>query len=600
MSKKHLWRRSFAKSATVRFICAPGLVDAAKEHAPLTRLRRACLIAHERSALLGLSRRFGHFLLRSSLSTYGTFFLLFSLFCILGRLIVGRFSFFELWFPTCLVLLVASIFLLHAKQSLSHAIGNSFLGRWLLFSVCRMPQDRFVFGEERGEERRWWTLFAALTLGVIGIWISPVLLFLFPLVLLCVALLQAVPELLWLAFLCLLPFLNLLVHTTAVLFIAVLAGELLWIGKVACGHRERHGGIVSRLVFLFGILPFLSGLFGLGGISTLLRGVVASVLVLSYFPLESFFSKPLWRRRAWIGIAFSAMITSILGILQYFFGDLELRWVDVARFSDIGGRVTSLFSNPNVLAVYLLLLFPLSLSGMLQKQEETKLRFFFGLSAASELLCILLTWSRGAWLGCLFALVMLLLLHGKTSRRILGWSLLPIGIWLPFLPHNIVNRFSSIATVRESSIQYRIYTWQGVCRMLARHPFGIGVGEEAFFALYRNFAVSGTETVPHTHNLLLQIAVELGMGGILCFGAVLVTFFGAVLGFLYKNGKSASACSVIGGFCAILGALVMGFFDWIWYHYGLLWLFWTVLAATVGMMRDLQDNDLERSFFSYL
>ena len=593
--RKNFWKRSFEQSATADLLCMSGVIGVAKERAAMSRLRRACLIAREKSCLFGMLSRLGCFLLRGSLSAYGAFFLLLSLFCILGRLIIGRFSFFESWFPTCLVLLASSVLLLHAKQSLSHAIGNSLLGRWFLFSVCRMPQDRFVFGEEMGEERRWLTLFMALTVGVIAIWISPAFLFLVPLVLLCFAILQTVPELLWLLLLFLLPFLNWLAHPTALLCGIVFVGEVLWIEKTASGRRERPGGTLSCLVFLFGVLLLLGGVFGMGGRISLLRGAVAAVLVFAYFPLESFFANSIWRERAFCGIASSQMMISMIGILQYFFGNLELRWVDVSRFSDIGGRVTSLFSNPNVLAVYLLLTVPISMSRVFKKGAKMQTRLLFCVSAVSGLACIILTWSRGAWLGILASLGVFLLLYGKESRRVLRWALLPIVIWLPFLPHNIVNRFSSIAMLTESSIRYRIYTWQGCLRMLARHPFGIGVGEEAFLAIYRNFAVSGTETVPHTHNLFLQISLELGVGGILCFLVILFLLLQAVLRFLYtSDGESQESCAVLGGFCSLLGALVMGFFDWIWYHYGLLWLFWAVLAATVGVMQEGMENEFGR------
>jgi putative inorganic carbon (HCO3(-)) transporter len=187
-------------------------------------------------------------------------------------------------------------------------------------------------------------------------------------------------------------------------------------------------------------------------------------------------------------------------------------------------------------------------------------------------------------------LAVFFLLYGKESRRTFLISLIPIAIWLPFFPHSVVNRFSSIATVTESSISYRLYTWQSTLRLLWAHPFGIGIGEDSFSAVYRNFAISGTETVMHAHNLFLQIAIELGVGGLLCLLAILLFFLQTVCRVFFQPERTMPLGVILGGFCAILGALVMGMFDYIWYQYGLLWLFWVMVALTVGAIREVDEK----------
>ena len=284
-----------------------------------------------------------------------------------------------------------------------------------------------------------------------------------------------------------------------------------------------------------------------------------------------------------LSLCLSALIIASVGIVQYFFTDLELKWVDVARFSDIGGRVTSLFANPNVLAEYLLLTFPVILGEGMVARHSARIRCLFWLAVLLEFGCLILTWSRGAWLGAIASTFLFLLLYSKKSRRILLWVLVPVLIWIPLLPHSIVNRFSSIGVLTESSIRYRLYTWQGTLRMLMAHPFGIGVGEEAFFRIYPSFAVSGTETVMHTHQLFLQILTELGIFGWICFFAVLFFFTQAVLSVYRGFGNQDDSKQLVGGFCAIFGTLVMGLFDYVWYHCGIFWLFWVIFAQAATL-----------------
>lgn len=561
-------------------------------------VRRACLHARDRSVFLFVARRIGDLFLRGSLRSYGLFLILSSLFCILVRLAIGAFSIADVGLIVCVALIAASVFLLHARQSLSYAIEKSVFLSWLFFSVCRFPQDRFAIGEIHGRDRPWITLSISVPIGLLASIVQPMYLILFALATCIFLLAVAVPELIFLIAIFLFPFLNLLPHTTLLLTGLVLTGDILWLCKALCGHRDYQFGVLQFFLLLFGAFLFLGGVFGAGGFPSFERAGLMTVLLMSYFPLASICSQKVWRRRILLMLCLSAFAVSFFGIGQYFFGDLELKWVDVARFSDIGGRVTSFFSNPNVLAVYLILTFPLLLGESTYNELSPRLRFFFLITVLLELACLIFTWSRGGWLGAIASALVFMLLCSKKSMKILFLSIIPMIVWLPFLPHNVVNRFASIGMLNESSIRYRFYTWQGVARMLYAHPFGIGVGEEAFFTVYQGFALSGIETVMHTHNLFLQIAVELGIMGLICFLVVLFFFFQSVFECLHVCRRLNFSRLTLGGLCSVVGVLVMGFFDHVWYHYGLFWLFWIVIALTSGTVQEkMQYFDEGRRLF---
>ena len=168
---------------------------------------------------------------------------------------------------------------------------------------------------------------------------------------------------------------------------------------------------------------------------------------------------------------------------------------------------------------------------------------------------------------------------------------IPIGASVGFLPHAVRNRFSSIGALSESSIRYRLYTWRGVLRMLADHPFGIGVGAQAFSQTYVRYSVSGTETVMHAHNLFLRIMCDLGLAGVLTFSFFLMCLLFRVIGRLQSLPTGESRLLTLSCFSSLLGCLIMGLFDDVWYHFGLTALFFIVCALLMHVDESVEGVD---------
>ena len=316
------------------------------------------------------------------------------------------------------------------------------------------------------------------------------------------------------------------------------------------------------LVLLILLLQISKALIGYG---RAIDALTAALLTSIWFFARRFWSEANEKVFAFFS-SISLLIVSAIGVGQYALGMAEVRWVDASRFGDIGGRVTSIFSNPNILAVYLVLYFPLSLWATFSPKNNVRMRVFYAISAAFGGVCILLTWSRGAWLALFLELFLFLLLCSSKTRRLLFFSPLLL-LAVPLLPNNVKGRLYSIGDLGESSIRYRLQTWQGTWQMLAAHPFGIGVGERAWRAIYPHFAVSGTGTVMHAHNVFLQVATELGFVGLIVFSILLGKAF--LSAFKRKNFMPLAA---------VAGALVMGSFDHLWYYPGMLVPFFAFLS----------------------
>lgn len=581
----------FAKSVGVQWLCNASsrleghfrqgafrtLSDAEDgHHAWQFRLRRSTLQSAENSAILRFVRWIANTVFQTSVSSVGFFLLFCGAFSVL--LGVSHLAlFFGKWRLTASVLLMAaSLPLLSSNHSVYYALTHSLIAGTFLFDFCAIPKDRYM-GERAGKARH---LQMVILSGIIafGVGMVPlkVLLFL-ALFLLSLLLFAEIPELFTCLILFSFPFLRLIADSGAILGGMIVCNDLLWLRKALCGKRILRFGAIDWTILLLSLLFLFGGLFGAGGKEGVKNGILLSVLLSFWYPVTDFFSQKKWKYRGIFVWKLAALIAASWGIAEYFFADLELRFVDVSRFSDLGGRVMGPFSNPNFFAEYLLLGIPFFLAGALDTTEKMRSRMLHAVGTAWLLLALLFTWTRGAWLGCLVAVLLLFVVYSKTSFGILLLATLPVISALPLLPHRITNRFLSIGSFTESSIRYRLYTWKGVLRMICENPWGIGTGDAAFHRIYPGYAVSGTESVMHAHQLGLQICTELGLPGFLTvsFFLLQILFF-AARGLRTFQGRTRALFT--GAMCALVGIWIMGFFDDVWYHSGLFCMFFVICS----------------------
>ena len=545
------------------------------------RFRRRVLCWQQESLLRRGIREACGWMLRGSVGSYGVFLLIFGTVSLCVYWLTGNVSPASTRMLVPLIAVICSLPLLHSLRSCSWAIRRGWLLRRFLLDFCGLPESSFG-REDRGEERRLAPVLPGILAGLLTVFLHPGLvaaLFALPP---AAALLASVPELALLGVMLVFPFLGLGAHPSALLAGLLLVCDLLWAGKLISGRRQAGFGRTDLLVLLLAALFAGAGLVGSAG--TVSGGLLpAFLLVSAWVPVRALSGSALWQRRCVCALLTGMTGCALLGLWQYFSGRAELRWLDLSRFGDVGGRVSVLFGNPNLLAVFLLLALPPALGELLAPGGSLPRRLFAGAAFVTGSLCLLLTWSRGAWLGWLTALLLMLLLHSRRSLSCLLLLPLPLAAGLPLLPHSVVNRFGSIGSLSESSARFRWYTWRGVLRLLRARPWGVGAGEAAFRAVYPAYAVSGTERVMHTHQLFLQTAVQLGLPGLLVLLLILWQLLRRTAAFCRRKPERAGRARLLGAAGAVAGALVMGMFDDIWYHGGLFWLFWAVCALLLNL-----------------
>lgn len=264
------------------------------------------------------------------------------------------------------------------------------------------------------------------------------------------------------------------------------------------------------------------------------------------------------------------------GILQYIFrwGYQSAAWVDSDMFSGIEFRVPSTLENPNMLGQYFLLAIPLGGAKLLSSREWGA-RIFYLCCCGLMCVCMLLTFSRGAWLGLLFAGAVFFVF--LNPRLMLLAPIALIALYF-ILPDTVISRFTSIGDLSDDSTSYRLYIWLGTLAMLKDYWLcGIGPGEDAFNMVYPAYSYNAI-TAPHSHNLFLQIVCDAGITALVVFILLLFVYFRMLCSALSREKDWTSRMLQIAFTSGACGFMVQAMTDYSFYNYRVMFLFFVFLA----------------------
>ena len=275
----------------------------------------------------------------------------------------------------------------------------------------------------------------------------------------------------------------------------------------------------------------------------------------------------------------AGVAVSLYGCAQYVLGVTgAAAWVDSDMFSSITTRVYATLQNPNVLAEYLLLVIPFAAAGVMTARRWWG-RVLYVLAFGVMCVCMLLTMSRGGWLGLLFAGAVFLVL---IDRRFILLGLVALAALYFVLPETVIERFTSIGDLSDGSTSYRLSIWLGTVSMLKDYWLcGVGPGVAAFNMVYPAYSFNSV-AAPHAHNLFLQIMCDCGVCGLVVFLIILFLFFRVTCGALSRETDRVSRYGLIAAISAMCGFLVQSMTDHSFYNYRVLLLFWIFTA--VGLL----------------
>ena len=552
-------------------------------------LRRRLLKCFDESLTMTALKRTIGFFRFCSLNFYGTFFATFGAYSVIITVIKASvsdsgisadlFASRTLW--SSLIIFLTSLPLLASKRSLLSLVSESVTLRALFEDGLGVPEDKF---SEMPRKRIKGAYFAAVIVGMLA---SGVTYFADPLTVIgaiafvfAVCLFISFPEIGVIVTIFIAPFLGFVERPSTILAVMVGITAVSYFLKFIVGKRAFTVRLADVMVLLLGILLLFGGVITAGGAKSLSSAVMYTVLILSYFLVVNLMNTREWLDRCIAAVAVPSGLIAAIGILGYATVNMPAKWIDTEMFADIGSRAVSTFDNPNMLATYLLMTAPFIWMYLRRRETSGSGRVIALVGGAASVICMVLTWSRGGWLGIITAAVIFLLINYRYVLKYFIAVGLLSPVWLMLLPNNIINRFTSIGNLADSSTYYRLYTWKGTLKLLAEHFVGgIGVGHSAFSQIYPLYAYVGTEITMHSHNLFLELAVEIGIMGLLVFliavFMILQRGFGCIK---YHSDDRNAVAAVSAAIAGVAGALVHGMVDHIWYNYRVFFMFWIVAA----------------------
>lgn len=348
---------------------------------------------------------------------------------------------------------------------------------------------------------------------------------------------------------------------------------------------DRNAGIcpapLNAHIGLYTFVVFWSTATSVNLTGSLFPGLLTMAFVLFYFGVTSAGLEKHLNHVLWLLLAVGTAV-SLYGFYQFANPEQYSNvWTDTDLFSTIAFRVYSTLENPNVLGEYLLLIIPIGCAMLLCDQSWGK-RLACLAAVGIMGVCLILTYSRGCYLGLLAAAAVFLVL---LDRRFLFLGLIAVALCPLYLPESVISRFTSIGNLADTSTSYRVRIWFGVLDMLRDYGFsGVGFGSAAFNTVYPAYAYHGV-TAQHAHNLFLQILCDSGIVGLAAFLGLIVSFYRMMLTALRYETDRRARLLQIGGTCSVTGFLVQSLTDYTFYNYRVMLLFFAVLGLCVLFTR---------------
>ncbi|MFN9645424.1 MAG: IctB family putative bicarbonate transporter [Cyanobacteriota bacterium] len=313
------------------------------------------------------------------------------------------------------------------------------------------------------------------------------------------------------------------------LTLLIAACGLLWL---LWGLRTRPGPLGQLNGWLLAVLAVAVVATGFSPVPlAAFKGLMKLVSYLGVYALmnQLLRAAPLWWDRITAALLAGSLLTSVLGIRQLYgdAGGALARWSDANSVAQGTVRIYSTLDNPNLLGGYLLPILPLAAVAVLRWTGWTR-RLYALAAFVLGVVALVLTYSRGAWMGMVASLALLgLLLSFRVTRSwpplwrrvlpvvLLGGGALVLVVLVTQVEPLRVRVMSLVAGREDSSNNFRMNVWTSALEMVRDRPWiGIGPGNTIFnliYPLYQQpkFNALSASSIP------LEWLVEAGVPGLI-------------------------------------------------------------------------------------
>lgn len=293
-----------------------------------------------------------------------------------------------------------------------------------------------------------------------------------------------------------------------ILRLVLIAWLTIWIFR-----SLRHGTLIlyrSPILLLVALFLGVSalGILQSSYVAVSMQGVVGLIMYTVFFFL--IFHRHYTRsslRVLTLGIVSFGLFQGLLGIIQYLWLGEE--------------RAKGTFFNPNMFAAYeaVTVILTLSLLAWMKWGEHSWTeKALIGTAFGISILAFVMAQSRGA-LGAL--LVALLFVGLCRSWKLAIFCPLVLLVALIMFPNPIKQRVLTVSD-QDQYAYTRFDIWKNSLNRIMDHPLGTGLGTYKHLSFKYRFPLEGEiarygKRAESAHNEYLQMAVELGVGGLVLF-----------------------------------------------------------------------------------
>ncbi|HNW25659.1 MAG TPA: O-antigen ligase family protein [Candidatus Gastranaerophilaceae bacterium] len=363
------------------------------------------------------------------------------------------------------------------------------------------------------------------------------------------------------------------------------------------------------LVYFIFVVISLSGstLFHLS-----LKGFLKTFVYLGfYFSAVQYFKNNLSKIPFAIGlIALCAGIEGFVGIFQNFgqVGEIAT-WQDVTNINpeDVMTRVYGTLQpfNPNLFGGYLVAVLPclFGFSAMRFYEKHYKLGIFFLVLALVSSYALILSGSRGAYLGFLAIIVGIFAFLAKfiwsdleKNREffkkiyvsLAAFAAALVAFAVVFIS-SVRTRVLSIFAMRaDSSTSFRLNVYHSALEMIKDNwLFGIGVGNQNFREIYGLYMKTGFDALS-CYSVFLEVAVESGIFALIAFLGFLGVFAKQTFKFITQNSDFKLCLIVSISLISVFAVMVHGLVDTVFFRPQIQFVFWTLTACASSVLRKAE------------